>query len=82
MWFYDNVGEILLSITVTRNMISESESMPSCVVKPYRWMESKIMPLKKWELVGFLFLILMVIILWLGVDYFTGMSIKKHCEKE
>lgn len=82
MWFYDNVGEILLSITVTRNMISESESMPSCVVKPYRWMESKIMPLKKWELVGFLFLILMVIILWLGVDYFTGMSIKKHSEKE
>ena len=77
MWFYDNVGEILLSITVTRNSISDSEAMPNDIVKLYRWVERETLPLKKWELIGYLFLGIIAISLWCSLDYFIGSRIRR-----
>lgn len=75
MWFSDNVGEILLSITVTRNTISEGESMPTCFVKLYRWIESKVLPLSKWKIVNSLFVYILIVFLWLFIDYKVGYKI-------
>ena len=77
MWFYDNVGEILLSIDVTRNNISKAESMPNGIVKAYRWLETKILRLKKMEILKYTVLGIIFMLIWLGFDYMIGMKLRK-----
>ena len=84
MWFCDNVGEILLNITVTRNDISETESMPSFLVKQYRRMENKLLSLSKWEILCHIVLYVLIITLWLFIDHVIGYIIrtkKQHRNK-
>lgn len=82
MWFYDNVGEILLSITVTRNMISNRESTPSFIVKTYRWIESKALPLNSIEIAERFLIGILIILLWLTIDYMIGLKHKKEIIKD
>lgn len=77
MWFYDNVGEILLSITVTRNNISENELMPTCFVKQYRWIEAKVLPLSKWGIIWLGLVGVLIVFIWFSIDYLVGLRIVK-----
>lgn len=81
MWFYDNVGEIMLSIKVTRMSISEEESMPSFVVKFYRWLEKELLQLSTWNIVKYFALTLLIIILYLSADHKIGAILRSKMSK-
>lgn len=73
MWFEDNVGEILLNITVIRDVLPANSPKPTIMVKTYRWIEEKFMvsPLK-----FFLWLFLGVLA-WILLDRLIGIIVKK-----
>lgn len=81
MWFEDNVGEILLNITVVRDILPANSSMPAFMVKTYRWIEEKTLSSTKEKMKSPEFLILwffLGIMLWLAIDRMIGAITKNN----
>ncbi len=74
MWFKDNVGEILLNITVIRDIMPANAYESVSLVKTYRWLEEKSMN----ESCHFFMFFLLGIILWLAFDRVISIICNKH----
>ena len=72
-WFSDNVGEILLNITVIRDNFGHDSFVPTFVPKIYRWIETKINE-SNWK--DYMFLLAVITLLLLG-DYGMGIYLRR-----
>ena len=73
-WFSDNVGEILLNITVVRDDFGHDSFVPTIVPKTYRWIEMKINK-STWR--DYVLWFVVITLLLLG-DYSTGVYLRKR----
>jgi len=73
MWFEDNVGEILLNITVFRDILPANSPKPTFMVKTYRWIENKFL----FSSHPFFLWFFLVIFLWLTIDRMIGIITNK-----
>lgn len=74
MWFEDNVGEILLNITVARDILPASSFEQASLAKAYRWIEKKYVSKSS----HFFTYFLLGIMLWLVFDRLIGILLRKH----
>jgi len=74
MWFEDNVGEILLNITVERDILPASSFESPSLAKTYRWLEKKYVSKSS----HFFTYFLLGIIIWLILDRLIGVLLRKH----
>lgn len=72
-WFRDNVGEILLNITIIRRNFGHDTFVPTIVPRTYRWIEMKINS-SKWS--DYLLLLTVLSLLLVG-DYYLGIYLRK-----
>jgi len=69
LWFDDNVGEILLNITVTHHVIDSGVFTPTLFAKSYRLLGHYFGSQDAW---GKLLLLIISLVLWLFIDYNLG----------
>lgn len=74
MWFEDNVGEILLNITIERDILPASSFESPSLAKTYRWLEKKYVSKSS----HFFTYLLLGIIVWLILDRLIGILLRKH----
>lgn len=74
LWFYDNVGEVLLNITIIRGDLPRNTFMPTFIVKTYRWLEDMCYNSTYWEWIE----LFTGVLLWILFDRMIGLQTRKR----
>ena len=79
MWYSDNVGDILINVRIKRNQVQGNIFKPSMMTKSYRMVEDFFLTPKFWENKrNTLILFVILVILWLSIDYCHGISFLRY----
>lgn len=78
-WYGDNVGELLLNISITRSKVDNPGILnTSLFARIYRWLETSAYEGTLWKKIG---MAAGIVILWLFADWFVSRRIRKYKEK-
>lgn len=78
-WYGDNVGELLLNISITRSKVDNPGIIDtSLFARIYRWLETSAYEGTLWKKIG---MAAGIVILWLFADWFISRRIRKYKEK-